>query len=92
MLQSCYIYVCMVEKSITTSFFRELKQWEVANEATKNLKENMVDKPLPKTFATFGVHSALAAAMIVPVSIAVRLVVFMYTHKIIININEIARD
>ena len=68
--------------SITTSllFFREFKQWEVANEATKNLKANVVDKPLPKAFATFGVHSALAAAMIVPVSIAVRLVVFMHIY------------
>ena len=52
----------------------------MANEATKNLKANTVDKPLPKTFATFGVHSALAAAMVVPVSIAVRSVLFIYIY------------
>ena len=52
----------------------------MANEATKNLKANTVEKPLPKTFATFGVHSALAAAMVVPVSIAVRSVMLMIAH------------
>lgn len=40
----------------------------------KTLKANTVEKPLPKTFGTFRVHSALAAAMIVPVSIVIRLV------------------
>ena len=53
--------------------FRELKQWEAANETMKDLKAN-VGKAVPITFATFGAHSALAAAMIVPVSIAIRLV------------------
>ena len=60
---------------------RELKQWEVACETMKNLKANTVRKPvLPKTF---GVHSALAAAMIVPVSIVVQLVTlhtYMYIY------------
>ena len=37
----------------------------------KDLKAN-VGESLPKTFATFGAHSALAAAMIVPVSIAIQ--------------------
>ena len=49
----------------------------MANETIKNLQANTVGKPLPKNFATFGVHSALAAAMIVPVSIAVRLVILI---------------
>ena len=53
---------------------RELKQWEVACETMKNLKANRVGKPLPKTFGTFRVHSGLAAAMVVPVSIVIRLV------------------
>ena len=53
---------------------RELKQWELACETMKNLKANTVGKPLPKTFGTFRVHSALAAAMVVPVSVIIRLV------------------
>jgi len=59
---------------------RELKQWEIANETMKNLKANMVGKPLPKTFATFGAHSALAAVMVVPVSIAIRLVFVIHAN------------
>ena len=57
--------------------FRELKQWEAANETMKDLKAN-VGKAVPKTFATFGAHSALAAAMIVPVSIAIQSVKSIY--------------
>ena len=50
----------------------------------KNLKANTVGKPLPKTFGTFRVHSALAAAMVVPVSIIIRLVcICMYVHTYI---------
>ena len=50
----------------------------MTNETIKNLKANKIDKPLPKTFATFGAHSALAAAMIVPISIAVRLAIAIH--------------
>lgn len=63
-------------------FCRELKQWEMANETMKNLKANKIDKPLPKTFATFGAHSALAAAMVVPISIAIRLAIVMHIYSL----------
>lgn len=69
----------MIIRTYVFVFCRELKQWEMANETIKDLKANEVGKPLPKTFATFGVHSALAAMMVAPVSIVVRLV--MYTVK-----------
>ena len=39
----------------------------------KDLQAN-VGKAVPITFSTYGAHSALAAAMIVPVSIAIQLV------------------
>lgn len=74
-------YVCDVLVRMCVWSYRELRQWEMASETMKDLKANMVGKPLPKTFATFGAHSALAAAMIVPVSIAIRLVICMHLYK-----------
>ena len=63
-LYTCY-FACIL------LLYRELKQWEAANEIMKDLKAN-VGESMQKTFATFGAHSALAAAMIVPVSIAIQ--------------------
>ena len=53
----------------------------MTNETIKNLQANTVGKPLPKNFATVGTHSALAAAMIVPVSIAIRLVIVISSNR-----------
>jgi len=49
----------------------ELKQWELASESMKDLKPSNVNDSILQSAANYGISTALAEAMVLPISMVI---------------------